>query len=111
MIRATYRGKRFQSGSEIERMRAHWEGIAEGLLVAAREGSNPWCVGCSAPPLDGGLRCLACFRKVARPKTTVSGCGTEAGCAAHRRRNEAPCRSCLEGARAAQVGREQRSAA
>lgn len=51
------------------------------------------CVVCGSDALAGGLRCLPCFRDQAKPKP-YTGCGTEAGYAAHRRAGTKPCHSC-----------------
>jgi hypothetical protein len=57
--------------------------------------SKGWvrCEECGGPPLAGGRWCLPCFqaRAVPRPRT---GCGTDAGYTAHRRRGERPCAEC-----------------
>jgi len=59
--RVPYRGRRVQTGSELDCIRAHWGGVADATLELAREGLNTCCVDCSAWPMDGGLRCVPCF--------------------------------------------------
>lgn len=63
------------------------------------------CVDCGQPSMAGGLRCHSCFQTVATPRRPT-GCGTEAGYTAHRRRSETPCTRCREAHSAAQQQRK-----
>ncbi len=67
MDRTSYRGRRPQQGYERERLEAHWDGVPDEAIDLARECSNAYCVQCGAESFGGGLRCAACFLKVARP--------------------------------------------
>ena len=108
--RTTYRGRRPQNGAELVRLKAHWEGVPDSVIEAARLGNNRSCVGCFKPSLDGGLRCLDCFRKVASPASSVGGCGTDAGYTAHLRSGVTPCGACREAHSKAQALRKRRAA-
>ena len=122
--RTNYRGRRPQNGAELVRLKAHWEGVPDSVIEAARLGNNRSCVGCFKPSLDGGLRCLDCFRpslygglrclncfgKVASPASSVGGCGTDAGYTAHLRSGVTPCGACREAHSKAQALRKRRAA-
>lgn len=61
--------RRPQTTSEKECLDRHWSGVPEHRIVLAREGVNTVCVGCGAEPMAGGLRCVACYCMVAKPKS------------------------------------------
>jgi len=109
----TYRGRRIQNKWELARIQAHWQGVDDFTIERAREGRNSSCVDCFQRPLDGGLRCLGCYRKVATPvrkteSVTSFRHGTEHGAARHRGRGEAPCRECVDAERKASAERKRR---
>lgn len=54
------------------------------------------CVDCGDEPWHGGLRCEPCYFEHANPGATPTGCGTDAGYTAHRRRGEVPCQRCRD---------------
>ena len=72
----------------------HMAGIDPTVIFRAREGLNVSCVGCGGETLAGGLRCLDCFRMVARP--VRKGCGTESGYRQHLSHGQRPCNRCRE---------------
>ena len=57
--------------------------------------SGPACEECGEASLAGGRWCLRCFQAHAAPRKPT-GCGTDAGYAAHRRADTDPCSSCRE---------------
>jgi len=59
--RTLYRGRMPQTGSELDCLVAHWDGVPDVTLTLAREGVNTYCVDCRDWPLGGGLRCRPCF--------------------------------------------------
>jgi len=59
--RTTYRGRRVWRGGELQGLQAHWHGIPDDVLDAAREARNYRCVDCGDTPLGNGLRCFPCF--------------------------------------------------
>lgn len=66
--------------------------------VAVPQANTPGrrgCQDCGAPPLAGGRWCLPCFQSRANPKAPT-GCGTDAGYAAHRRAGTDPCQACRD---------------
>ena len=66
MRRVSFMGRRPQDGYELSRLMAHWQGVPMATIEAAREGRNGRCVECGRAPLDGGLRCVRCFGRVAK---------------------------------------------
>jgi hypothetical protein len=68
--------------------------------------TRPRCESCGAPPLAEGRWCLRCFQQHANPRTPrPTGCGTDAGYTAHRRRGTTPCQGCRDAHNAARERR------
>jgi len=46
--REPYRGRRFQTGYELDCLVAHWDGVTDAALELVRGGLNTSCVDCGA---------------------------------------------------------------